>query len=161
VNGSFTKPRIHNSRGVTHMARYYLHCPHCDRTIRTRGGTEEGPIYHCPGCSRLWSLSISRDHQLQRILKQYDADTGKSQNDVAAVVPQDWDGEPSRIGITQDSWSAITNPKKADTPLDLEQAAKDIIQEGNLVYLLDYDGNSTHRITVQDDQLTLIPLNAR
>jgi hypothetical protein len=84
-----------------------------------------------------------------------------TQPDVAAVVPADWDGEPSKIGVTQDSWLAITNPELSGTVVDLAHEVKELILGGDIVYLLDHESKPTHRITVQQDRLALIALQAR
>ncbi|HEX3150294.1 MAG TPA: hypothetical protein VHR66_19615 [Gemmataceae bacterium] len=142
----------------SNLMRYFLPCPECGRAIHTRGGNDQGPIYYCANCGRLWALSVSKKHNLQRVLRQFFADSGNVAEELAALVPEDWSGEPCSIGIGPDEWEVVRNPQITGVAADLASEIAAGIRDGDVFYLLDYGGRATHRLELRNDQLVARPL---
>ncbi|MCY3019521.1 MAG: hypothetical protein NTW87_10905 [Planctomycetota bacterium] len=138
------------------MGRYFLPCPKCGGTLQQKGQTGCEPIYHCRKCNSFWLLSLGSG--FKRLLRSYDPNTGRAKQDADKVIGDDWEGEPSNIGVSPDTWSAALEPASSGTAVDVMAGIRSAIQNGDNLFLLNEEGTPTHRLVITDGNVVPVPL---
>ena len=133
--------------------RYFLPSP-LAKGSHLREKTPDGSptiIFHCKTSNTLWKLYWTITDG--RILLRYDPTTHQVDWSQKHAVPQDWEGDPQIIGITEEVWRDLNHPDYSTQ----KEHLKDILRNGDILCVVDGTGHCRTWIELHNGQLTPKP----
>lgn len=135
------------------MSKFFLQNPQDKRfNIYKKGQTGSYPIYFCYENNTSWLLGYN--DQFQRVLVQFDHNSGTAIPAQTWPVPDNWEGEPEQISIELKTWNAIQS--NTTNGSQISNNCINMLNNGDKLFLLGNNNDIIKEIVVQNGKLILI-----